>query len=55
MVGAEDEIEAAIAAGKQVCYVAADMNHAVALGKARRKAEGAKDFKGPIHRMFSRC
>lgn len=52
---ARDEIEAAIAAGKPVRYVAADMNHAAALEKARRKGEVApKEFKGPVHHLFSR-
>lgn len=52
---ARDEIEAAKAANKPVRYEPADMNHAAALEKARRKGETApQDFKGPVHRIFSR-
>ena len=52
---ARDEIEAAKAAGKPVRYEPADMNHAAALEKARRKGEAApRDFKGPVHPMFNR-
>jgi hypothetical protein len=50
-----DEIEAAIAAHKPVRYVAADMNHAAAREKARRKGEpDPEDFKGPVHHLFDR-
>jgi hypothetical protein len=50
---ASDEIEAAVAAHKPMRYVAADMNHAAALEKARRSGEEAPHhFKGPVHHMF---
>jgi hypothetical protein len=49
---ARDEIEVALAAHKAVQYVAADMNHAAALEKARRRGEAEPDFKGPAHHLF---
>jgi acyl-CoA synthetase (AMP-forming)/AMP-acid ligase II len=49
---ARDEVEAAIAAHKPVRYVAADMNHAAGLEKARRSGEAVPPFQGSVHQMF---
>jgi len=49
-----DEIKAAIAAKKPVRFAAAEMNHAAAIEKARRKGETPpEDFEGPVYRLFN--
>jgi hypothetical protein len=52
---ARDEIAAAVAMGKKVRYIEADMNHALAVAKAReqRKPEPV-DFRGSVHAYFDR-
>ena len=50
---ARDEISAAIALGKPVTFVPADMNHSAALKKARDKNESVpNDFRGSVHILF---
>jgi len=49
-----DEIKAAIAAKKPVRFAAAEMNHAAAIEKARRKGETPpEEFQGPVYRLFN--
>ena len=51
---ARDEIAAAMAMGKTVRYVAADMNHAAAIKKARESRQPAPvDFRGAVHVLFA--
>lgn len=51
---ARDEALAAKAMGKKVRYVAADMNHAAAVKKARAKRQpGPVDFRGALHPAFA--
>ncbi len=52
---ARDEIAAAMAMGKRVRYIVADMNHAAAIRKARemRRPEPA-GFRGAVHAYFDR-
>ncbi len=48
-----DEIEAAVAAHKPVRYVAADVDHAAAIERARRSGEASPhDSQGPVHRIL---
>ena len=48
-----DEVVAARATGKKVRYIAADMNHAVAVKKARDKHQPEpEDFRGAVHPCF---
>ncbi|MEM7350408.1 MAG: hypothetical protein AAF657_06350 [Acidobacteriota bacterium] len=48
-----DELVAARALGKEVEYIAADMNHQKAIDKAARKDQPAPtDFQGPVHAVF---
>ncbi len=50
---ARDEALAAKAIGKNVRYVAADMNHAAAIKKAREKRQPEPhDFRGTLHTYF---
>jgi hypothetical protein len=52
---ARDEIAAARAMGKKVRYIVADMNHAVAIRKAKEKRQPESvDFRGPVHAYFDR-
>ena len=52
---ARDEAAAAQAAGKPVRYIAADMNHAAAIDKARRTHQPApQDFTGTLRLLFPR-
>jgi tetratricopeptide (TPR) repeat protein len=52
---ARDEIEAAMAAKKPVRFAVAEMNHASAIEKARRKgAAPPEDFEGPVRQLFKR-
>ncbi len=52
---ARDELEVALHDGKNVRYEPAEMNHAAALEKARRKGEAVPtDFNGAVHRLFER-
>jgi hypothetical protein len=52
---ARDETAAAIALGKPVRFVAADMNHAAARDKARaRQQPEPDDFGGTVHGLFPR-
>jgi hypothetical protein len=47
---ARDELTAARGRGKQVSYVAADMNHQIAINKARKKGmPEPTDFRGAAH------
>lgn len=47
---ARDELTAARGLGKQVSYVAADMNHQIAINKARKKGmPEPTDFRGAAH------
>jgi shikimate kinase len=51
---ARDEAAAAIALGKPVRFVAADMNHALARQKARDRQEAEPtDFRGTVAELFS--
>lgn len=50
---ARDEISEAIALGKPVTFVPAEMNHSAALKKARDKKEPApNDFRGSVYILF---
>ena len=50
---ARDEAMAAKAMGKKVRYIAADMNHAAAIEKARKKRQPVPhDFRGALHPYF---
>ena len=50
---ARDEITAARRLGKQVSYVPAEMNHAIAINKARKKSlPEPTDFRGAAHQVF---
>jgi hypothetical protein len=51
---ARDEIAAAMAMGKKVRYIAADMNHAAAIRKAKEMHQPEPDdFRGPVHAYFN--
>ena len=53
---ARDELTAAKARGKAVQFIPAEMNHALALEKAKRKGEAAPtDFKGAAHAVFGKA
>jgi hypothetical protein len=48
-----DEAAGALALGKRVRFIAAEMNHAAALEKARAKQQAAPtDFRGGVHTLF---
>lgn len=50
---ARDEIAAAMAMGKKVRYIEADMNHAAAIRKTKeRRQPEPVDFRGPVHAYF---
>ena len=50
---ARDEIAAAMATGKKVRYIVADMNHAAAIRKAREMRQPEPDdFRGAVHTYF---
>jgi hypothetical protein len=50
---ARDEIAAAMAMGKRVRYIVADMNHAAAIKKAEEARQPAPDdFRGAVHVLF---
>jgi hypothetical protein len=50
-----DEIAAAVAMGKKVRYIVADMNHAAAIRKAKEMRQPEPDdFRGPVHAYFDR-
>jgi hypothetical protein len=50
---ARDEIAAAMAMGKRVRYIVADMNHAAAIKKAREMRQPEpNDFRGAVHVLF---
>lgn len=52
---ARDEIAAAMAMGKNVRYIAADMNHAAAIKKAKESNQPQPDdFRGPLNVYFDR-
>jgi hypothetical protein len=52
---ARDEIAAAMAMGKRVRYIVADMNHAAAIRKAKEMRQSEPDdFRGPVHAYFDR-
>jgi hypothetical protein len=52
---ARDEIAAAMAMGKKVRYIVADMNHAAAIRKAREKRQPEPDdFRGAVQVYFDR-
>ncbi len=52
---ARDEIAAAMAMGKKVRYIEADMNHAVAIRKANDLRQPVPDdFRGAVHGYFDR-
>ena len=53
---ARDELTAAKERGKAVQFIPADMNHALALEKAKRKGEPAPtDFSGAAHAVFGKA
>jgi hypothetical protein len=50
---ARDELEEARQRGKPVCFIPADMNHALAMAKARKLgAPTPTDFRGEAHTLF---
>ena len=50
---ARDEFTAARRLGKQVSYIPAEMNHAIAINKARKKSlPEPTDFRGAAHQVF---
>jgi hypothetical protein len=50
---ARDEVSAAMAAGKRVRYIEADMNHAAAIRKAgENRQPEPDDFRGAVHALF---
>jgi hypothetical protein len=52
---ARDEIAAAMAMGKRVRYIVADMNHAAAIRKAKEMRQPEPDdFRGAVHVYFDR-
>lgn len=52
---ARDEIAAAMAIGKKVRYIVADMNHAAAIRKAKEMRQPEPDdFRGAVHMYFDR-
>ena len=52
---ARDEIAAAMAMGKKVRYIVADMNHAAAIRKAKEMRQPEPDdFRGAVHTYFDR-
>jgi hypothetical protein len=52
---ARDEIAAAMAMGKKVRYIVADMNHAAAIRKAKEMRQPEPDdFRGAVHVYFDR-
>ena len=52
---ARDEIAAAMATGKKVRYMVADMNHAAAIRKAKEMRQPEPDdFRGAVHVYFDR-
>jgi hypothetical protein len=52
---ARDEIAAAVATGKKVRYIAADMNHDAAIRKAKEMRQPEPgDFRGAVHTYFER-
>ena len=50
---ARDELVAARRAGKSVTFIAADMNHRIAIEKAAKKGEAPPtDFRGAANKVF---